>query len=109
MKRIIGIKYTHDASVAMIEGDQLLHSIEMEKIDNRPRYSKMQNLDWVTDALSAEGITIDNNDSIVVDGWKYGRTDLPLQLAVEGYNDFEGGIKSQILQHTMRENVIVPR
>lgn len=66
---ICGIKATHDGGVAVIDGNRLVCSVEVEKLDNRPRYSPLEDVALVEDVLRAEGIGLDDVDSYVVDGW----------------------------------------
>ena len=69
---IVGIKYTHDAAVAAIEGDELLFSVELEKINNGARYTKMHDVNAIQEILYSYGIN-ESKDLIhyVVDGWKF--------------------------------------
>ena len=66
---ICGIKITHDAGVAVIEDNQLLFSVEVEKLGNNPRYSSMPDLGQVAEILRAEGVKPSEVDQFVVDGW----------------------------------------
>lgn len=71
--RILGIKLTHNAAVACIEDGRLLFSTELEKIDNRPRYTPVEALSDVETILDREGIRIDDRPTyLVIDGWKQG-------------------------------------
>lgn len=88
MNRIIGIKLTHDAAVAAIAEDgSLLFSVELEKIENRPRYAAALSLAQVEDVLAAEGVELDDEDVLVVDGWKHGAIRAPIGLRVAPYHD----------------------
>lgn len=64
--KVLGIKTTHDASVALIEDGHLRFCIEAEKL-GRERYAKFNGID---DAMQAADV--DCLDSIVIDGWKTG-------------------------------------
>lgn len=86
--RIIGIKLTHDAAVAVIEDDQISFSVEMEKVANSPRYSTISSFDQVESILQREGISIGERDTLVIDGWKYGRVE-PHNLDVAPYHEFD--------------------
>jgi carbamoyltransferase len=66
---ICGIKLSHDAGVAVIEDGRLLFSIEVEKLDNGPRYSSLGDLDQVARILKSEGLDPSDVDQFVVDGW----------------------------------------
>jgi carbamoyltransferase len=65
-----GVKFTHDAAVALIEDGRLVFSVEMEKVENRPRYSRLDDLSWVFRFLSDFGYRPDQVDHYVVDGWR---------------------------------------
>jgi carbamoyltransferase len=66
---ICGIKLSHDAGIALIEDSRLLFSIEIEKLENNPRYSSMGDLGRVARLLEAEGLKPSDVDQFVVDGW----------------------------------------
>lgn len=68
----LGVKATHDGGVAVIDGDRLLCSLEMEKIGNGLRYSELGDLDLVRGLLADEGIDLADVDRVAVDGWGYG-------------------------------------
>ena len=88
-QKIIGIKLTHDAAVAVIEDGELKFSIELEKVENNGRYASAHNWAEVEDVLRSEGIDrIGRDDVVVVDGWKAGR--IPnFDLSVAGYHDHD--------------------
>src|SRR5882757_43026 len=66
---ICGIKVTHDAAVAVLDGNRLLFSIEAEKLGNSQRHSSLGDLERVAQILSTEGIPPAEIDEFVVDGW----------------------------------------
>jgi carbamoyltransferase len=72
---IIGIKCTHDGGVAIIDGDRLLASVEMEKIGNAPRHmhiASRQDLHrLIAKACEVAGLPLaaTANATIVLDGW----------------------------------------
>jgi carbamoyltransferase len=66
---ICGVKVSHDGGIAIIDGNRLICSIEVEKLGNAPRYSSLEELDCVTEILEAEGIAVTDVDQFVVDGW----------------------------------------
>ncbi|WP_406191064.1 nodulation protein U [Streptomyces sp. NBC_01017] len=93
---ICGLKMTHDGGIAVIDGNRLIFSIEMEKLENLPRYSPIDNLARVERILSGEGVDLAAIDRFVVDGWLVdpitGRTEVPardgareLRLPVASY------------------------
>lgn len=68
--KILGIKLTHDGALALIENGKLVFSIEMEKINNYPRYSSFCiDMAKIEEILKAYGYQLNEMDSIVVDGW----------------------------------------
>jgi carbamoyltransferase len=71
-----GVKLTHDGGFALIEGNRLVHSIEMEKIDNNRRHMKVNDLSEIFVLLEEYGYDPDDIDSFVLDGWR--RPHLPL-------------------------------
>ena len=76
MKRrnvICGLKLTHDGAVAVIDGGQLVFSVEAEKIDNRRRHSHLSDLSDVARQLAAFDVGIDALDAISIDGWVQSR------------------------------------
>jgi carbamoyltransferase len=74
-----GLKLTHDGAVALIEDGRLVFSVEMEKINNNPRYSNIEDLDIVKPIVESFGYDIDDVDHFVVDGWG-GITCRPINL-----------------------------
>jgi carbamoyltransferase len=66
---ICGIKVSHDAGIAVINDGELLFSIEIEKLDNRHRYSSLGDLGRVAQILKSEGVDPADIDQFVVDGW----------------------------------------
>ncbi|HET7865286.1 MAG TPA: carbamoyltransferase N-terminal domain-containing protein [Burkholderiaceae bacterium] len=116
--KVCGIKMTHDAAVAMVEDGKLLFSIELEKLNNNPRYCEMTDLRAVEDVLAAHGQRVEDVDRFVVDGWhgtgahwrgearlKQKAQGRPIGLEVASYNeltlresilhskDFDGGLE----------------
>ncbi|HXR72545.1 carbamoyltransferase N-terminal domain-containing protein [Actinocrinis sp.] len=101
---LLGVKATHDGGVAVIDGDRLLFSLEMEKIGNGSRYSELGDLDLVRGLLADEEIDLADIDRVAVDGWGYG--DLPtawkgerLSLPVAPYREARLGDDS-LTPHT---------
>ncbi|MFE5563957.1 carbamoyltransferase C-terminal domain-containing protein [Amycolatopsis japonica] len=66
---ICGLKLTHDGCLAVVSEDELLFSIEAEKIDNRPRYSSLNTVTDLSAVLGANGIAPGDLTAIAVDGW----------------------------------------
>jgi carbamoyltransferase len=65
------IKFTHDGTIALADDDKLLTSVEMEKIENRPRWSAIKDMNDVLKILHAEGINPKKIDRWIIDGWVY--------------------------------------
>jgi carbamoyltransferase len=90
-----GLKLTHDGSVAVLDDDRLIGSIEMEKLRNNPRYQKIADLNEIADVLALMGLEVDDIDVWAIDGWDgrstgsvtVGSEGHPLQLTVGGYRE----------------------
>jgi carbamoyltransferase len=88
------LKLTHDGTVAVADGSRLLASIEMEKLDNRPRWSPITELADVERVLDDLGIAPSAIERWIVDGWTVGEPILvgagtrgTLALKVAGYRE----------------------
>ena len=66
---ICGVKVSHDGGVALIEDNRLIFSVEIEKLNNGHRYSRLGDLDIVREILERENVDIRDIDRFVVDGW----------------------------------------
>ncbi|MFE7563062.1 carbamoyltransferase N-terminal domain-containing protein [Kitasatospora sp. NPDC057500] len=66
---ICGLKLTHDGSVALLDDNRLIFSVEIEKISNNPRYSLVSDLRVVPQILQDFGFKTDDIDRFVIDGW----------------------------------------
>ena len=66
---ICGLKLTHDGSIAVIEHDKLLFSIEMEKLNNNPRYTAIEDTAIIEEILKDEGLSLSDIDKFAIDGW----------------------------------------
>ncbi|MCZ2523485.1 carbamoyltransferase N-terminal domain-containing protein [Streptomyces sp. HB2AG] len=66
---VCGLKLTHDGGLALIDGDTLVCSIEMEKLDNNPRFQPLDRLELVGELLASAGVGPADVDRFVVDGW----------------------------------------
>jgi carbamoyltransferase len=81
---ICGLKLTHDGAVALLEDNKLIFSIEMEKLDNNPRYTSLLDTAMIEKILTDNGYSVSDVDHFVIDGW--GGTDqdaLALQPRLE--------------------------
>jgi len=77
---IIGLKLTHDGAIAIIDNGKLLLSNEMEKYNNRPRYSPMT----LSDLRDMP------DGYVVVDGWKNGPLNFEgHKIELAPYHEFE--------------------
>lgn len=87
---ICGLKLTHDGAVALIEDGKLIFSVEMEKLNNNPRFSSIEETSVIARILRDHGYQLSDVDCFAVDGW--GGTDqdaLALQPRLEigdGFN-----------------------
>lgn len=66
---ICGIKFTHDGAVALIDDGKLIFNCEVEKLNNNPRYEKLNKVDTVFELLKENGYSKEIVDRFVVDGW----------------------------------------
>ena len=67
--KVCGIKLTHDGAVALIEDGRLVFSIEMEKLNNNPRFTGIEDTELVSQVLREEGYNLDEIDYFAIDGW----------------------------------------
>ncbi|RFM33512.1 carbamoyltransferase N-terminal domain-containing protein [Chitinophaga silvisoli] len=89
---ICGIKLTHDGSIALIDGNKLVLSYEIEKLNNNERYSAFTL--GLNEIYALLGSYANKIDMIVFDGWtpdqvvtiRLGDKDVPVKLA--GYGSF---------------------
>jgi carbamoyltransferase len=65
----VGVKLTHDGTVAVLDDSRLVASVEMEKRDNNLRFSRLDDLDTVACVLAEHGVTAADVDTFAVDGW----------------------------------------
>ncbi|MET8468648.1 carbamoyltransferase N-terminal domain-containing protein [Streptomyces sp. NPDC006422] len=66
---VCGVKVSHDGAVAVLDGQRLVFSAEMEKLGNGRRYSALGDLDRITAVLADHGLDVSDVDRFVVDGW----------------------------------------
>ena len=67
--KICGIKLTHDGCVALINNGKLEFSIEMEKLNNNPRFTSIEDTNIIAKILSNFGYSVDDIDIFSIDGW----------------------------------------
>lgn len=85
----LGLKLTHDAAVALIDGDKLVFSVELEKVNNGARYTTCRSMVEVESVLAAQGVALKDINTIAVDGWKGGLISSWL-LGVAPYHEYDG-------------------
>jgi carbamoyltransferase len=66
---ICGLKLTHDGSVALIKDGKLVFNVELEKLNNNPRYTGIDDTYIITEILNENGFDISDVDHFAVDGW----------------------------------------
>lgn len=87
-KTYVGIKLTHDGGVAAVRDGKLLFSVEMEKINDNPRYSEIGSLEDIFSILKTEGV--DPKDcEFCIDGW-HSRKELGVGIAGYSWDDRDG-------------------
>ncbi|MEV6690290.1 carbamoyltransferase N-terminal domain-containing protein [Micromonospora sp. NPDC051196] len=67
---VCGVKVTHDSGVALVDNGRLVMSVELEKIGNNLRHSRMDDLGTIEDLLGAHGYDLGQVDRLVFDGWR---------------------------------------
>lgn len=81
--KVCGLKLTHDAAVALVEDQQLVFSVEIEKLANNRRYSDLADLAAVPEILAGFGYDVSDVDEWILDGWD-GNTGYDLKLLDDG-------------------------
>ncbi|MFA0963317.1 carbamoyltransferase N-terminal domain-containing protein [Roseivirga sp. BDSF3-8] len=82
--KICGLKLTHDGAVALIEDNKLIFCVEMEKRNNNPRYSGIEDTNAIADILQEHGYAPSDVDVWAIDGWGgYDEEALALQPRLE--------------------------
>ena len=66
---VCGLKLTHDGAVAVVEDGRLVFSVEVEKLGNGLRYSRVEDMAVVRRILADFGYDPDDVDEWVIDGW----------------------------------------
>src|SRR5919107_231100 len=90
-----GLKLTQSVGVALLGDDEFLFNVEVQKVDNNPRYSYVTDLEFVPRTLARVGFSADDVDHWVVDGWDGARTGTvsvrtggaPLNITVAPYRE----------------------
>src|SRR5689334_698122 len=63
------LNLTHDGTVAIADGSKVLASVEMEKLDNRHRWSPVTELADIERVCRDFGVDPSSVDRWLVDGW----------------------------------------
>ncbi len=90
-----GLKLTHDGTVAVVDRDELRFSFEAEKLDNRPRYSALDDLGEIDRLIRLGGVEPADITMVAIDGWGTEAAELavvdgtgsPRGLVIAGYAD----------------------
>jgi carbamoyltransferase len=109
--RLCGIKFGHDGSVALIEGDTLVFSVELEKLSNNMRHAALFDLAAVEAILNAYGYAFKDVDRFVVDGWhprkdifQWGEREVHLPRAPY----IQTPLNRDMLEATSRDDAAIP-
>lgn len=89
----LGIKLSHDSSVALFEDNRLIRCHEMEKLNNNPRYSEYTlTRSELSDLLLDIGYDWSEVDALAIDGWHttpfevtLGKETVPFEVADYGH------------------------
>lgn len=99
-----GLKFTHDAGIAVFENNKLISSVEIEKFNNNPRFSELADTELIVDVLDSLNLRVKDIDSFVVDGWE-GTKDSKIRYKADGISRtlqmapyIEEGLNSSILE-----------
>lgn len=71
-----GIKVTHDAAIALLDGNRLIFSVETEKLNSNPRHAGLGDAQRIVDVLASFGYSPDEVGRFVIDGWGIKATSL---------------------------------
>lgn len=107
---ICGLKLTHDAAVCIIDSGKLQFSIELEKINNNPRYSAFSEFEEIVDILNDKGYSINDVDHFVIDGW--GNLNNDKQEFIANLKSKSGAILFPLAKYghlVSNENLLTPR
>ena len=85
MNKYIGVNTTHDAAVAVIDGGELVGSIELEKLPGNQRHADMKSLEVIPLLAKKMGASTQQS-SLTIDGYFTGYIK-EHSLSVANYND----------------------
>lgn len=106
--KILGIKVTHDAGIALVHDGKLIFSYELEKISNNQRHVDFRvDFSWIDNCLNEYGFSLDQIDTIVFDGWHKNKYDIAdegskIKLTLNEYG-WSNGFDSDTLAATKGE------
>ncbi|MGW0590016.1 carbamoyltransferase N-terminal domain-containing protein [Streptosporangium sp. NPDC002607] len=80
-----GLKLTKSGGLALIRDGRLEFNIEIQQLDNNPRYSGVQDLETLPKLLADRGYDVDDVDEWVVDGWAGTKSGRVLDVEVAPY------------------------
>jgi len=81
---ICGLNLTHDGAVAVIDKKRLIFCLELEKLNNNPRYSEIKDMSIIPTILKSFGYSLSSIDIFAVDGWGgYNQDKLAIQPRLE--------------------------
>lgn len=111
---VCGLKLTHDGAVALLDDDQLIFSVETEKLENSRRYSTVADLSVIPRLLADFGYRVNDVDEWVIDGWdgdKTGSVALrndgePVELTLAPYRETE--LQPDILRPAFADTFPLP-
>jgi len=97
---IAGLKLTQSGGLALIRDEKLEFNVEIQKLNNNPRYSDVDDLKSISQILSDERYDVADVDEWVIDGW-----DGPAVRPLEVRN---GGTPARLMVAPYREVPAVP-
>lgn len=111
---VCGLKLTHDGAIALLDDDNLIFSVEMEKLENSPRHSTVADLSLIPQLLADFGYRVGDVDEWVIDGWdgdKTGHVALhcdgePVELTLAPYRETE--LEADILRPAFADTFPLP-
>jgi carbamoyltransferase len=118
---ICGLKLTHDGSIAVIDNGKLAFSIEMEKINNNPRYSSIEDTALIEGILLEHGYLVKDIDRFAIDGWGgYSQDALAIQprLTIGEEHNFLSAFNqnkaislkvAQYQERNLKDNILLPQ
>jgi carbamoyltransferase len=97
---VAGVKLTQSGGIALLRESKLEFNIEIQKLDNNPRYSDVTDLKMLPELLGEQNYDVADVDEWVIDGWD-GATNGRAAL-------YDNGVPLEILLAPYRETERVP-